>query len=88
MSFQNFKVIHLEMSKLWPFTLCVEFPQARMVATMLEDISPFYRTIYRKISKQIKDYFSKTFFLNEIKFGRVIKNAIFYEILKVWTCSS
>ena len=33
-------------------------------------------------------FISKTFDLNDIKFGRVVKNSIFYNKSRVWTWSS
>ena len=35
--------------------------------------SPFFHTIYRKISKTSKAYISETFDLNDIKSGGVVK---------------
>ena len=60
-----------------------------MVAAMLEDnlCPPTHFTI-ENIGKSptSEAYISKTFHLNDRKFGR--KNAIFYFILNVWTYNS
>ena len=43
--------------------------------------------IYRHLQTS-KACISKTSDLNAIKFGRVVNNAIVYNISNVWTCSS
>ena len=43
---------------------------------------------YRQNLQTSETYVSRTFDLNDIKFGRMVKKAIFFNISQVWTCSS
>ena len=76
------------MMKLWPFKLC-RIPSALFggsrVGGQLLLSSTVYHSIYWKISKLLKLISEKPLDLNDMKFGRVVENAIFYNISKVWT---
>ena len=45
---------------------------------------PFCHTIYYENRQTSETYISKTYNRNDIKFGRVVKNAIVYHISKVF----
>ena len=85
MSSQNFNVIHFEMSKLWPQKLC-KISLGLYGGSHVGGQCHFaiqYR--YRRISEGC---ISKTFDLNDIKFGRVVKDAIFYNNSKLGLVAS
>ena len=68
----------------------MNFPQGYVVATMLEDNvcpPPHFAMEYIGKSPNSEACISKTFDLNDIKFGTIVKKVIFYIIAKVWKCS-
>ena len=62
------------------------------MAAILEDnlCPPAHLVIeYKEISPNLGSYiYIRTFDRNDIKFGRVLKNVMLYNISNVWTCSS
>ena len=75
------------MSKLWP----LKFLKAYMLEAMLETTYVLQAILPYNIYENLQTSevcISKTFDLNDMKFGRAVKNAIVCNISKVWTCSS
>ena len=63
------------MLKLWPLKICRIFSGLHGGSHV--EGQPIHHTIYRKVSKLPKLVFLD---LSAIKFGRVVKNVIFYNI--------
>ena len=76
MSSQNFELTHFEMLNLWPLKFC-KISQGLYgdshVEGQLMSSSPFCRTMRQENRQTSEAYISKTFDLNDIKFGRVVK---------------
>ena len=75
------------MFKLWPFKVC-KISSGLYGGSHVEGQSPNYLNNIQENLHSSEAYVSKTFDLNDIKFGRVVRNASFYNISKIWTTSS